>query len=98
MYCEPTFAGVCSSNEPHLLTQGEPNCIVRDVNLSKKQADLLGSRSKRWNLLRQETMVCFSSGRYEEFKDLFSQEDCVLFCNDVCSVIEVLGQDYIPDR
>jgi hypothetical protein len=46
MYCDPTFARVCSSNEPHLLTQGEKNDIVRDMNLSKKQAEILGSRLK----------------------------------------------------
>ena len=35
MDCEPTFAGDCSSNEPHLLTQGGLNDIVRDLNLSE---------------------------------------------------------------
>ena len=42
---DPTFAGACSSNEPHLLTQGDLN-IFRDLNLSKKQAERLGSRLK----------------------------------------------------
>jgi hypothetical protein len=46
MDCDPTFAGDCSSTEPHLLTQGDINDIVRDLNLSKKQAGLLGSRLK----------------------------------------------------
>jgi len=46
MDCDPTFAGVSSSNEPHLLTQGHLNDIVRDLNLSKKQAELLGSGLK----------------------------------------------------
>ena len=41
---DPTFAGVCSSIEPHLLTQGDLNDVVRDLKLSKKQAELLGSR------------------------------------------------------
>ena len=31
-------------------------------------------------------------------KDFFSQEDGVMFCNDVCSVMEVLGQEYNPDQ
>jgi len=44
MDCDPTFAGAYSSKEPHLLTQGDLNEIVRDLNLSKKQAELLGSR------------------------------------------------------
>ena len=44
MDCDPTLAGANSSNEPHLLTQGDLNNIVRDFNLSKKQAEHLGSR------------------------------------------------------
>jgi hypothetical protein len=44
MDCDPTFAGARSSNEPHLLAQGDLNVIVRDLNLSKKQAEPLGSR------------------------------------------------------
>ena len=92
MDCDPTFTGASSSNEPHLLTQRCLNDIVRDLNLSKKQAELLGSRLKDWNLLREDTKVCFYRGRHEEFKDFFSQEDGVVFCNDVCSVMEVLGQ------
>ena len=57
--CDPTFAGACSSNDPHLLTQGVLNDIVRDLNVSKKQAELLGSRLKGWNLLHQDNKVCF---------------------------------------
>ena len=79
MDCDPTFAGACSSNEPHLLTQGDLNDIVRDMNLSKKHVELLGSRLKGWNLLRQDTEVCFYRGCHEEFKDFFSLEDGVVF-------------------
>jgi len=42
--------------------------------------------------------VCFYCGRHEEFKDFFSQENGVVFCNDVCSVMEVLGHEYNPDK
>ena len=40
----------------------------------------------------------FYRGRHEEFKDFFSQKDDVAFCNDVCSVMEVLGHEYNPDQ
>jgi len=30
------------------------------------------SKLRGWNLLRQDTEVCFYRGRYEEFKDFFS--------------------------
>jgi len=36
MGCDPTFSGTCSYNEPHLLTEGSLNYIVRDLNVSKK--------------------------------------------------------------
>jgi hypothetical protein len=97
MYCDPTSAGACSSNEPHLLTEEDLNDIVHKLNLSKEQGELLGSRLKRWNPLHQETEVCFSHGCHEEFKDFFSQEDDVLFFSDICSILEVLGQENNPD-
>jgi len=34
--CNPTFEASCSSSEPQLLTQGDLNDLVRDLNLSKK--------------------------------------------------------------
>jgi len=42
--------------------------------------------------------VCSYRGRRDEFKDFFSQEDGVKFCNVVCSVMEVLGHEYNPDQ
>jgi hypothetical protein len=57
MDCDPTFAGACSSIEPHLLTQGGLNYFVRDLNLSNKQAELLGCRLKGWDLLRKDTKM-----------------------------------------
>jgi len=34
--CDPTFEASCPSSEPKLLTQGNLNDPVRDLNLSKK--------------------------------------------------------------
>jgi hypothetical protein len=85
------------SDEPHLLTQEDLN-DVRDLNLSKKQAELSSSRLKGWNFLRQDTKVCLYRRHHQEYKDFFSNENSVLFCNDVCSVVEVLGREYNPDQ
>jgi hypothetical protein len=41
--------------------------------------------------------VCFYHGHHEEFKDFFSLEDEVMFCNNVCSIREVLGHEYNPE-
>jgi len=66
------------------------------LQLSKKQAEPLGSGVKDWKLLRQDTKVYFC-GHHEEFKELFSREN-VVFCNHVCSIMEVLGHEYNPDQ
>ena len=42
--------------------------------------------------------MCLHRGRLEEFKDLFSQKDGVLFWNDICSVKVFLGHEYNPDQ
>jgi hypothetical protein len=76
-----------------MLIQGDLNDIVHTLNLSKKQAELLGSRLKDWNLLHQDSKACFYCGRHEEFKDFCSQEDDGVFCSDVCSVTEVLAMN-----
>ena len=40
----------------------------------------------------------FYRGRHEEFKDFFSQQDGVVFCNYVCSVMEALGHEFNSDQ
>jgi hypothetical protein len=55
--CDPTFEESCSSSEPHLLTQGDLNDLLRDFNLPKKEAENLASRLKKWDPLQQSTKV-----------------------------------------
>ncbi|UYV71170.1 hypothetical protein LAZ67_8001999 [Cordylochernes scorpioides] len=81
-------------SEPHLLTKGDSNDLVRDLDLSKKQSELLGSRLKGWNLLHKGTKVCFFRKRQDEFQDFFSQENYLVYCNDVVSLMEALGHDH----
>ena len=39
------------SKAPHLIEEGELNDLVRDLDLPKQGAELLGSRLQQWNLL-----------------------------------------------
>jgi len=43
--CDPSFEASCSSAEPHLLLQGQPSQLFRDLNLLKR-TELLGCRLK----------------------------------------------------
>jgi hypothetical protein len=80
---DPTFEASTSSCEHHLLTQGDLNDLVRDLKLSKKRAELLGSRLKGWNLLQNDTKVCFFRNRQDEFQDLYSEENDLVYCNNI---------------
>ncbi|UYV61962.1 hypothetical protein LAZ67_1007178 [Cordylochernes scorpioides] len=83
-----------ASSEPHLVTQGDLNDLVRDLDLSKKQSALLGSRLKGWNLLHKGTKVCFYRKCQDEFQDFFSQENDLVYCNGAVSLMEGLGHDH----
>jgi hypothetical protein len=53
--CDPTFQASYSSSKPHLFKKGYLSYLVRDLNLPKEQAELVGSRLKGWNLLHRDT-------------------------------------------
>jgi hypothetical protein len=76
---DPNFEA-STTYEPHLLTQGDLNDLVRDLILSKKQSELLGSRLKEWNLLHINTKLCFFRNRQDEFKFLFSRKIFSILC------------------
>lgn len=41
------------TEQPHPLTQGDLNDLVRDLNLSKSASELLASRLQQWSLLER---------------------------------------------
>ena len=47
---DPTFEPSTSNTAPHFVTQNDLNDLVRDLDLSKRQADLLASRLHDCNL------------------------------------------------
>jgi hypothetical protein len=61
------------SDGPHLINQSELNDLVRDLNLSKLQAELLGSRLQKWNLLHQDTRISLRT-RHASLLPFFKME------------------------
>ena len=49
-----------SSPEPHLISQSELDDLVRDLELVKRKAELLGSRLQQWNLLENDVRISLS--------------------------------------
>jgi hypothetical protein len=64
----------------------------------KKHAELLGSRLKGWNFSTKILKMCFFPNLQNEFKEFFSQENDLVFGNDVCSVIEALRHQHDPNE
>ena len=73
--------------------QGELNDLVRDLKLSKKQAERLGSSLRRWNLLQKDIKVCFFRNRQEEFHYFYSEENDLVYCNNTRAVMDVLDHE-----
>ncbi|CAH0557740.1 unnamed protein product [Brassicogethes aeneus] len=62
----------------HLITTEDFNDLVRDLNLPKNKAELLGSRLKQWT-------------GHETFLTFFTKEDGLCFCNDIKGMVEEFG-------
>ncbi|GBM00520.1 hypothetical protein AVEN_77336-1 [Araneus ventricosus] len=82
----------------HLISLSDLNDLVRDLNLSKYQSELLPSILKELNLLEKETKVCSFCKRQQDSQDLFFQDVDVIFCNDVDSLFKALGLQYNPQE
>jgi len=58
--------GRSSAPLPHILIQEELNNLVRDLELSKSKAELLGSRLKQWNLLEKNVRISSFRSRHQQ--------------------------------
>ena len=59
------------NKEPHLINQEELNNPVRDLNLSKKYSQLLGSTLQGWNLFLKNTYISIYRDRHKNFSIFF---------------------------
>ena len=79
------------------LSQGKPNDLTRDLNLSQKSPELLALKLKEKNLLQPGTLIIFYRKRHIEFLPYFAQENDIVYCNDVAGLLRQLGvQQYNP--
>jgi hypothetical protein len=85
-------------NKPHLIAQSELNNLVCDSNLSKAQAQLLGSRLKEWNLMQKGTTVSVFRKRQTGLSSYFVMEDSLCYCNDADGLLDALGKKHKPEK
>ena len=65
-------------NWPHFLTQADPNDLVRDLQLSKEKAEVLGTRLKQWNLLLPKANMSHFRTRHATLSTFYAKEDNLL--------------------
>ena len=79
------------SREPKCFNQDDISDLVRDLNLSKKSAELLASRLKDRYLLEAKTNVTFYRDRDMDFFPYFTELEDIIVCNNVEMVLSKLG-------
>ena len=87
-----------ADNSPHLLGQAELNDLVRDLKLTKKKAELLGSRLQERNLLKPDTKISHFRSRHMNFSSFYSQEENICLCNDISGLMQEIGRSYDPSE
>jgi len=81
-----------------LFSQRELNVLARDLNLSKESSELLASRLKEKNLLKPGTLITFHRKRHEGLFPYFTQENEIVYCNNVEGLLKMLGVvEYKPN-
>lgn len=84
--------------EIKLINQERLNDLVRDLSLSKENAELLGSRLQQWNLLENGTKVSIFRKRHVALAVFFKEENGACFCTDVNGLMNQLGNEHLPDE
>lgn len=79
-----------------MFSQGELNDLVRDLNLPKDAAELLGSRLKSRNLLLPGVSSSWFRYREKQFTSYFAQEDELVYCTNIEGLMDTFKISYDP--
>ena len=96
---EESLTTTVHSSDPQSFNQCELNDMVRDLALSKKQAELLASRLNEKNLLDSSAKVSSFRKRESLFECSFSKKKNFVFCRNIEGLLKELGlTSYNPEE
>ena len=87
-----------ASKEPHLITQEELNDLIRDLSLTKDNAEVLGSRLKEWNLLADDARTSVYRKRHQNLSRFYQMSNTMCYCADINGLMEELGFQHNVDE
>jgi len=96
MYTDADFTADLQFNEFHWITQEELNDLIRDLDLPKSTAELLGSRLQQWNLLKENVRISLYRKRHEDLVPFFKMERGLVACTDIDGLMQTLNINHNP--
>jgi len=90
------FTAGLQLNEFHQITQEELNDLIRDLDLLKSKAKLLGSRLQQWNLLKENVRISVYRKRHEDLVQVFKKERGLVICTDIDGLMQTLNINHNP--
>ena len=85
------FTADLQCNEFHRVTQKEINDLVRDLDLPKSKAGLLGSRMQQWNFLKETVRISVYPKRHKDLVQFFKMERGLVACTDIDGLMQTLN-------
>jgi len=72
------------------------NDLIRDLDLPKNKAELLGSRLQQWNLLKENVRISVYRKRHEDLVQFFKMERSLVACNDIDGLMQTININHNP--
>lgn len=82
----------------HLVTQPALNDLVRDLELSKRGGELLGSRLQQFGFLAPGVKVTYFRERNKPFERYFSKMNEITYCHNITGLFAELKHQYDPEE
>jgi len=90
------FAADLQFNEFHRITQKKLNNLIRDLDLPKSKAELLGSRLQQWKLLKENVRISVYRRRHEDLFQFFKMGKGLVACTDIDGLMQTLSINHNP--
>ena len=73
-----------------MITQAEKNDLIIDLHLPKTKTQLIESQLQERNLQEKGVKLSFHRKRQSNIAKYFSMDGDMVYCNDVCGLMEEL--------
>ena len=75
---------------PNFPNQNDMNDLIRDLALTKSNAELLTSRLKQWNLAPEAVKVTDQRKRHLSYAQFFNMSNGICYCTNIEGFFEAL--------